>query len=144
MEAELATLAATGATTLVSLMVSDSWAGAKAGLARFFARGGEEAAAAGELDACRAELVTALDAGEEAFAEDVAAEWRLRLRRLLRSDPAAVDELRSLMAELDPEGAAEPGGGAVHNSISGGTVNGPVVQGRDFHGPTFHLPKEQR
>ncbi|MEU6339968.1 hypothetical protein ABZ883_03340 [Streptomyces sp. NPDC046977] len=29
--------------------------------------------------------------------------------------------------------------GDTHNSISGGTLNGPVLQGRDFSGVNFHM-----
>ncbi|WSK17555.1 hypothetical protein OG717_20480 [Streptomyces celluloflavus] len=34
---------------------------------------------------------------------------------------------------------AQVSGGEVHNSISGGTQHGPVVQGRDFSNLTFHM-----
>ncbi|MGC0403253.1 hypothetical protein RKD27_005897 [Streptomyces sp. SAI-126] len=32
------------------------------------------------------------------------------------------------------------GDGDTHNTISGGTQSGPVVQGRDFSGITFNAP----
>ncbi|MFH8471990.1 hypothetical protein [Streptomyces sp. NPDC018000] len=37
--------------------------------------------------------------------------------------------------------AQEAQGGDVHNSISGGTQSGPVIQGRDFSSLTFNLTR---
>ncbi len=34
---------------------------------------------------------------------------------------------------------AQAAGGEVHHSVSGGTQNGPVIQGRDFSNLTFHM-----
>ncbi|WP_405937614.1 hypothetical protein OG338_13780 [Streptomyces sp. NBC_00726] len=31
----------------------------------------------------------------------------------------------------------------VHNTISGGTQNGPVIQGRDFSSLTFNMPERE-
>ncbi len=36
---------------------------------------------------------------------------------------------------------AQAAGGEVHNSVSGGTQNGPVIQGRDFSNLTFHMTR---
>jgi hypothetical protein len=137
MEADLAGLAASGATTLVGLMVSDAWTQTRERLARFVARGADGSAAAGELAESQAELLSARESGDAGAADDVEAEWRTRLRRLLRSDPAAADELRSLLAELGPLATGGPVV-VVHNTISGGVQHGPVVQGQNFSGLTFH------
>ncbi|MEV6963126.1 hypothetical protein AB0M97_28990 [Streptomyces sp. NPDC051207] len=137
MEAELAALAASGATTLVGLMVSETWTQARDRLARFFARGGDESAAEEELRVSRGELVAAREAGDEDAAADIEAAWRTRLRRALQADPTAVAELRSLLAEFEPDGGGAPAG-TVRNSISGGTQYGPVLQGQQFSGLTFH------
>ncbi|MFE7120719.1 hypothetical protein ACFU99_35335, partial [Streptomyces sp. NPDC057654] len=91
------------------------------------------------LEISRAELTAARDESDEATAADIEAGWRLRMGRVLRADPAAADELRALLAELDPP-AEGRGGGSVSNSVSGGVQNGPVVQGRDFSNLTFHVP----
>ncbi|MEU7041316.1 hypothetical protein AB0A77_09665 [Streptomyces varsoviensis] len=132
MEAELAALAASGATTVVGLMASDAWTQAKQRLARFFARGGDESAVDGELELSRAELAAARDESDELTAADIEADWRQRLRRVLRTDPAAAEELRALLAEVGP--AEGERGGPVHNTVSGSVHNGSVVQGRDFSG----------
>jgi hypothetical protein len=136
-EAELAALAASGATTLVGLMVSETWAQARDRLTRFFARGGDERAVDEELCLSRIELVAAREAEDEEAAADIEAGWRTRLRRALQADPGAAEELRALLAEVAPDGGSKPLG-TVHNVISGGVQNGPVFQGERFSGLTFN------
>ncbi|MFF1420512.1 hypothetical protein [Streptomyces sp. NPDC058280] len=147
MEAELAALATSGATALVGLMVSDAWTQGRERLARFFARGEDESAAEEELRVSQQELAAARETDDEAAAADIEAIWRMRLRRVLRTDPAAAQELRLLLAELTPPAGREPAV-VVHNSISGGVQNAPVLQGQNFSGGlTFHssgsLPPER-
>ncbi|MFJ6385988.1 hypothetical protein ACIQJT_00080 [Streptomyces sp. NPDC091972] len=137
MEAELAALATSGATTLIGLMVSDTWTQARDRLVRIFARGGDEESAEEELRVSRQELTAARDAADGDVMADIEAGWRVRLRRVLEADPGAADELRSLLAELDPP-ADEEVSRAVRNSISGGVQHGPVLQGQSFSGLTFN------
>ncbi|SEG56489.1 hypothetical protein SAMN05216223_106280 [Actinacidiphila yanglinensis] len=132
-EAELAGLASSGATALVGLMVSDAWGQVRGRLAAFFARGGDPGGIDRQLQDSHAALVGAREAGDEDTAADVADEWRARLRRVLRADPGAADELRSLLAELAP-GTSGGGVSIVNNSVSGGIHHG-IIQGRDFLGP---------
>ncbi|WP_327294507.1 NB-ARC domain-containing protein [Streptomyces sp. NBC_01197] len=139
MEAELAALASSGATALVGLMVSESWDRAKIRLARFFAQRGRpgpegaEGATDEALQSARDELRSARQADDTGAAADIEAEWRQRLRRALREDPAAAQELRSLLAELAREAGVEWDAGA-HAEISGGVQNGPVFQNTQIHG----------
>ncbi|MET7905779.1 hypothetical protein ABZS86_31695 [Streptomyces sp. NPDC005355] len=72
-------------------------------------------------------------------------------------DPQRLRQLAELLAERarqDPEfgrdlaawmrehGGAAPEAGAVHNSVSGDArITGPVIQGRDFHGPISFGPQ---
>jgi hypothetical protein len=135
-EAELAALAASGATTLVGLMVSETWTQTRDRVARFFARGGDESSAGEELRLSQQELMTAHAARDELAGSDVEAVWRTRLRRVLLADPEAAEELRSLLAELDPNGGNDSSA-SVHNTISGGVQHGPVFQGQNFSGLTF-------
>lgn len=102
MDSELATLATSGASTLVSAMVTDGWTLVKHGFARLFARQTpERAEAVGlELESTRAELLQARDSGDPTITVDLESEWRSRLRRLLATDQQAQDELRQLLAEL--------------------------------------------
>ncbi|WP_424640518.1 hypothetical protein [Embleya sp. AB8] len=140
MEAELLTLATSGATTMVGLMVSESWAQARARLAAFFGRdSGDTDVAELELETSQRELTAAREAGDEQVVADVEAEWRTRLRRVLRTDPVAAADLRALLDELAPlVGDRGETTSVVHNTISGGEYHAPVQQGRDFARQTFH------
>ncbi|MGW7552997.1 hypothetical protein [Streptomyces rimosus] len=131
MDAELTALATAGATALVQQMVTEGWTQARQRVAAFFSRrrdGGEEEALEGELEVSRTELLAAQRGGDEAGEADVQAEWRVRLRRALRDDPAAAEELRRLLAELSPD--TEPGITVrdVHNTMTGGAHQGTVIQ----------------
>ncbi|MGA4850270.1 hypothetical protein ACOBQB_30000 [Streptomyces sp. G5(2025)] len=55
---------------------------------------------------------------------------------------AALDgEFRASLDEWWQRVQAGSAGGDVHNSISGGTQNGPVLQGRDFSALTFNMTR---
>jgi hypothetical protein len=137
-EAELAALVATGATTAVGLMVTETWEQAKLRLVRLFTCGSDAATVDGELDRSRDALTAAIGtADEEEMVSDVTATVRLRLRALLQEHPDAATELRRLIEEFGPA-AGDHAADAVHNSISGGTVHGPVIQGHTFSNVTFH------
>ncbi len=118
-------LAGTGATTIVGLMATEAWDQARQRVLRLFTRGGDESALDGELTASRAALVAA----PEEETDDVTASVRLRLRRLIAQNPEAAEELRLLIEEFTP--AHDGGGGSTHNTIIGGTHNGPTLMGRD-------------
>lgn len=142
MEAELAALASSGATALVSAMVSDAWGQVRDRVARFLGRGGDPAGAAEELSAAHTELVTARDEGDGDAAQDIEAEWRARLRRVLRADPAAAAELRALLAELESADGPRGGTWSSHQTMNVfGNQYGPVVQAGNVSGGThthFH------
>lgn len=134
MEAELVALATAGATTLVQQLVGEGWESARTRVAEFFARrfGADEESVGAELEAVREELLSADDtedgqAAEEARA-DVLAEWRARMRRGLRADPAAADELREILAELAANDTAGQARSEVSNTISGVVRHSTVIQ----------------
>ncbi|MCB5907213.1 hypothetical protein [Streptomyces pinistramenti] len=130
MDAELTALAAAGATTLVQQMATEGWTQARRRVAAFLARRrgtADEEALEGELEASRADVAAARETGDADEVEDVTAAWRVRLRRLLRDDPQAAAELRSLLDELRPEGGRETVR-EVHNTINGGVHHGTVIQ----------------
>ncbi|MEU8627217.1 hypothetical protein [Streptomyces sp. NPDC048669] len=55
---------------------------------------------------------------------------------------AALDaEFRALLEEWWQQ-AQSGSGSEVRNNISGGTQNAPVLQGRDFFRPTFHMTRD--
>ncbi|MER6999286.1 hypothetical protein [Streptomyces sp. NPDC000410] len=114
MEAELAALAASGATVLVESMVTDAWTGLKTRVVALFRRSGGEVG--DELDAARDELTS----GEQDPAE-LETEWKVRLRRALAQDPEAVAELRAIVEEFGGPAATYAGD---HIEIHGNTFHG--------------------
>ncbi|SCK23111.1 hypothetical protein YUYDRAFT_02462 [Streptomyces sp. ScaeMP-e48] len=116
MDAELAALAASGATTLVGLMVTDGWTQARARFARLL--GNEQDDVEAELERSRAALVSA--GGGSAAREEAERFWRDRIAALLDAAPGAAQELRVALAETAPQ---------VHAEIHGGEFNGPVQLG---------------
>ncbi|MEW2168151.1 tetratricopeptide repeat protein [Streptomyces sp. NPDC007084] len=135
MEAELAQLAVSGATTLVGLIVSDSWERAKTGLAGFFGRRGTAEAAERELQAERAELDSAEAAGDTRRQAQVQERLRQRLEAIFQSDPGAAEELARMLSTLAPDASR-----TFVNLVSGGVNYGPAFQGSHIHGGiTFNV-----
>ncbi|SES48712.1 NB-ARC domain-containing protein [Streptomyces sp. yr375] len=135
MEAELAALAASGATTLVGLMVSESWERAKSGLAPFFGRRASGAAAEEELQAASQELDSARAAGDVETQAEVRARLRQRLEGMFEADPRAAAELAQLLSELAPDASR-----TFVNLVGGGVNHGPAFQGSHIHGGiTFNV-----
>jgi hypothetical protein len=143
-EAELTALAVSGATTVVGLMATEAWTQVRGRLSRFLVRdGGDTGAVDAELEESRAELTAALADADEDTAADIEAEWRTRLRRTLRANPEAAEELRGLLEELAPQ---QPVGATVsinHNTISGGTYHSPVIMAQSIHGGSAPLTPRQ-
>ncbi|MFE7459407.1 hypothetical protein [Streptomyces sp. NPDC057554] len=108
-------LAASGATALVGLMATEAWNQVRGRVARFLARNDEESAAVdAELEESRGELIGLRAGADEDSAADAEEEWRLRLRRALRTNPEA--------AEL--KGAPPPGVGPDWNAEGLAGVHG--------------------
>ncbi len=124
MEAEIAQLVTTGATTVVGLMATEAWTQLRSRLAGLFGRGRDTEEVSAELEEIRVEVVRA--DGDTELIGDQAAELRNRLRRLFRENPGAVAELRAVLAEFSPE-PPEPAGRSVHNTFSGGTMSGGIL-----------------
>jgi len=125
-EGELAALAASGATSLVGLMVTDMWSQVRTRTAALFARRrtGQAELVEAELEQSRVELLTATEHGDQQTVEEVKVEWRRRLRRLLASDPQVGAQLRALLDEFDPQASQSHGGH--HIEFRGNTIRGPV------------------
>lgn len=137
MDAELTALASAGATLLVQLMPAENWAAVKQRVAEFLGD------SADDLEAARAELLSAQEAEDGELVQDLAAEWRARIKRKLRTDPASAVELRALLDELLPQ---HPGvDTATYNTISGGVQHGTVIQAGNVSGANVnvgHTPVE--
>lgn len=134
MEAELAALASSGATTLVGLMVSDYWAQAKDGFVRLLTRLNPAEAPLGELETSRIELVTARLEHDNTKAAAIENHWHARLESLLRSDQTAADELRRLL-DAPPQRSTD----SISNFNAGDTQFGSIIQAGHISGATFHI-----
>lgn len=133
METELATLAEAGATSLVALMVSDSWTQVKNGFARLFTRGDTMDNMLRKLEASRTDLIAARGKNDARKARAIEAEWRSRLLHCLRARPKASDELLRLIC------CPRPGPtGPVYNVSSGSVRFGSVIQAGQIARVTFH------
>ncbi|MFG2491084.1 hypothetical protein ACGFSD_08495 [Streptomyces caniferus] len=139
MDNELAALAASGATTLVSLMVTDSWAHARELVGRYLSRTGADGATVAELDSARARLLAAEAAGGAQITQDIAHQGHACLQHLLQAGATTGDDLRALLASLHPL-ANDPGvrRATVRNDISGGVQHGPVIQSGQVTGLTLY------
>ncbi|MEO3822741.1 hypothetical protein [Actinomadura sp. B10D3] len=135
MEAELAALASSGATALVGLMISDSWAQVKGGFARMLARSAPAEAPLEELETSRTELVTAHLEHDDTKMAAIESHWRSRLELLLRSDETAADALRRLLPVPTPSPVK-----TISNFNSGDTHFGSIIQAGHISGATFHMP----
>ncbi|MEU2742587.1 hypothetical protein ABZ656_46775 [Streptomyces sp. NPDC007095] len=138
MDSELAALTASGATTLVSLMVTDSWTHARELLRRFLSRSDPGNSTINDLDAARARLLTSESTGHPHGARDTVEQWDAYLRHLLESRAVSGAELRELLTSLQhlQSEAARPG--TVHNNINDGVQHGPVIQSGRITGLTIH------
>ncbi|MEU6386279.1 hypothetical protein ABZ847_22315 [Streptomyces bauhiniae] len=110
MDPELAALAATAGTTLVSSLTTEVWQRARDGVASLWRSSQPERADAitAELDTTRVDLMAAQGGGDAGTPAELGTEWQGRIRRLLVAHPEAADDLRSLLAELTPTAAVTP------------------------------------
>ncbi|MFD9587613.1 hypothetical protein ACFWBM_23340 [Streptomyces sp. NPDC059980] len=138
MDSELAALTASGATTLVSLMVTDSWTHARELLRRFLPRSDPDNSTITNLDASRARLLDAQSTSQLHLARDTAEQWDAYLRHLLEARTLSDTDLHALVTGLQhlQSDAVQPG--TVRNDISGGVQHGPVIQSGRITGLTIH------
>lgn len=105
-EAELAGLVVSGATTLAGMIVTDAWSAVKDRVGAMFGRGGRgrEESVLRELEELRGDLTAARARGDEAGAAEVVADverlLRRRLSRLLAEQPSLAGEVRELLTEV--------------------------------------------
>jgi hypothetical protein len=98
MEAELAVVASSAATTIVGLMATDAWGQVKEKITALWWRFRPEQAEAveAELSCARSEMADA----DKTVTLAISREWESRLLRLLAADASAAGELRRVVAEL--------------------------------------------
>ncbi|MGW0459982.1 hypothetical protein [Streptomyces tendae] len=107
MDPEIAALAGTAGTTVVTLMVTNAWESARDGMVALWRRfqPARAESVGEELEAGREELLLARRAGDDEAEAGLTAEWQGRVRRLLLARPDVADELRALLDELAPPDA---------------------------------------
>lgn len=139
MEAELAALAATTGTTLVTLLATDTWNSVRQGMVLLWRRARPDRAedVGAELDAARAELLAAQDDSDLRTAAEtrdgIRAEWQGRVRRLLYAHPELADDLRTLLAETT-SAAPESATPAIPTQQATASGEARIYQaGRDLH-----------
>lgn len=105
MDPQIADLARTAGTTMVTLMATQAWESARDGVVALWQRfqPARAESVGDELETTREDLLLAREAGDEESEAELAAEWQGRLRRLLLARPEVADELRRLLAELTPQ-----------------------------------------
>jgi hypothetical protein len=130
MDTGLEELAASGASTLVGLMVTDLWKQARERIAALFGRGQPGA----ELERSRQQLAAAREVGNSRAAVDVEAQWRSRLRDMLARDPQTAAALRALIDEFGQSAAAAA---HVESHFHGSTFHGPVHTGTGTMNVTY-------
>ncbi|WP_405583330.1 hypothetical protein [Streptomyces sp. NBC_01190] len=137
MDPEIAALAGSASTTLVTLMATDAWQRMREGVVALWRRASPERAESvgAELDASRADLLAARSANDVESEQELHTEWQGRLRRLMVADPSVAEDLLRLLDELASVEAADVPASAprirMRASASG---HGRVYQaGRDQH-----------
>ncbi len=126
-------LAQSAGTTLVALMATDAWHRARDGITQLWRRTQPERAetVAAELAAGREDVLAATAADDRETLDELRLQWQGMVRRLLVARPAAVEELRVLLDQLDPGGSAAARQISQHATASG---QARVYQaGRDQH-----------
>ncbi|WP_109001336.1 hypothetical protein [Streptomyces rishiriensis] len=108
MDSEVALLAQSAGTTLVTLMATDAWHRVRDGITQLWRRTQPERAetVTAELEATHEDVLAAAAAGDQETLDELRLQWQGSVRRLLVARPAAVEELRALLDRLDPEGSA--------------------------------------
>ena len=133
----LTALASAGGTALVTAMVTDSWEGTKARFVGLLGRGdaAQAEAAAARLEQSRAALarLSGPDLERARIEQEIA--WRTRLGDLLEHDPAAEQELRTLVAEMQAQAAGSAG--PVKQYVAAFDQAQQAVQGHGVQNVTF-------
>jgi hypothetical protein len=130
MDAELAALAASGATAVVQLMAQDAWTSVRDRVLALFGRGAADRpeSVGAALDEARDIVAASGGRVDDPRLAALVSDWREQLLVLLRQEPALAEEVRTLVAQATDQP------GSVHNSITESTVRGPVIQSHTITG----------
>lgn len=135
MEPLLAALISTAATTLVKSLASSSWEQARKAVGSLWRRVHPERTEVveAELADARRALLSAREAGDDSVERDLVVEWQGRLRRLPIEPNELAEDLRRLIAQLEPAAGNQSAGGSIELRASA-SGHGVIYQaGRDQH-----------
>jgi hypothetical protein len=120
-ETDITLFAQTAGATLVTLMTTDVWQRVSERVTRLWRRTQPARAETftAELEADRAEVLAAVEAGDEESLGELRAQWQGRIRRLLMAQPSVLEELRLLLDEFSPPSEAAPAVPTQYASASG-------------------------
>ena len=133
---EIADLARTAGTTMVTLMAGQAWEATRSGMVALWRRfqPARAEAVGDELDATREDLLLARQSGDTDVEGELTAEWQGRVRRLLTAQPEVADELRRILAELTAQVPEQPSAVGETRMRAEASGSGRVYQaGRDQH-----------
>lgn len=140
MDSELAVFVSSGATALVSLLVTGSWTCARELVGPYLTRAGAHHDTFDDLQDTRARLLAADSTERERTARGVSRRLGDRLRRLAVADDRSGEVLRTLLPSLlQLSASAADSRRTVDSRINGGVQDGPVVQSGTVTGPAFHV-----
>jgi hypothetical protein len=125
MDAELATLASSAATTIVTLLTTDAWGQVKQKMTVLWRRFKPDQADDLEAEFARDRLE--IQRADATVARAITLDWESRLLRLLAADAAVAGELSRVVAELSQLPAAQQVRGAVSQHAEA-TRNSTVIQ----------------
>ncbi|MFJ9086204.1 hypothetical protein ACIRL3_27675 [Streptomyces sp. NPDC102384] len=145
MDAELTALAASGATTLVSLMVTDSWARARELVSRFLAREDSTSAALTSLDEARSRLLVTADSPEDDRSRvAVTTECQTYLQHLTATSSVTPAEFRTMITALQRLASTSVSRhSTVNNRVDGGFHHSPIIQSGTITGLTLHVHRPE-
>lgn len=109
MDLELAALAGQAASTVVNAMATTGWERVQGAVGELWRRaqpGGADAAVR-DLDRMRTELLAARQDRDDGTEEELVAEWKQRLRRLMADHPELVPAMEQLIDEVRAAGRPE-------------------------------------
>lgn len=133
----LTALASTGATALVTAMVTDGWEATRTRFARLLGRGDDRQtkAVAERLERSRAALAAVPGPDLERAQAEQEIAWRTRLSDLLEQEPAAEGELRALITDIQAQ--VSRSAGSVEQHVAAFDQAQQAVQGHGVQNVTF-------
>jgi hypothetical protein len=143
LEETLATLAMTGATTVVAAMATQAWQTTRTGVLQLFRRDqAQQPAIATQLDSDV--TLVAQEADSEGARQDLVPVWNRRLAAFLRQHPDALDEFQALVSTVRAELPQAQQRWVQHITAHGGLAFGAQGPGSSVHFHNYLGPGQAR